>query len=417
MSKQLYDPTFGPTALARHFCKSDFKKFPVLNTLVGREAHLNQSVTIGRNGFNNLNFLTCNLAGRTTYRLVDFPSELVLRKAAENIRRISNTKQKDRIKIIRSLQLLCEEGMPFSLAKFDVRQFFERIDQEHLKKILNRRFSISPSTRRVLLSFMQQCQSQGITGLPRGLAISAALSELYMDDFDALVQRKLGTHFYARYIDDIIMLLPPKHEPKSLRKTVTSMLPSGLTLNHKKTRVLGFSGKKEKLLVAEHMFDHLGFSFSVSRVFCSKKNKLLCRQVTLGIAQSKIKKRKTRIVRALLQYLLDQNYFDLIDRFKILTCSYRFYDHRKGKLRLAGNYHSYGLIDPPYEALNELDMFAKNLLLSKSGKIGAPLAKTLSKAKRERLLRLSFKRGFERKTHFYFPSDRLNYLMRCWRYV
>ena len=413
----MYNPTFGQTALRRHLRKNDYKKRPFLKISTAQDTLLERAAAIGSNGFKNLNFRTSNLAGRTIYQLVDLESELVLRKATQNVSKILKTKQSNRIEIIRRIRLLCEEGMPFCLGRFDIRQFYESIDQHQLEETFNRRLATSPSTRKVLSTFMQECRLNGVNGLPQGLAISAVLSELYMSSFDEKVPRELNTHFYARYVDDILMLLPPRYEAKRLKKHIVSMLPTGLSLNEKKTRILSFSEKTTANGGTEHKFDYLGFSFCVTRVSKAKKNRAASRRVTIDIAQSKVAKRKTRVVRALLQYLSDHKYADLVDRFKIITCNYRFYDHRNGKLRLAGNSHGYGLIDLPSQALDELDRFVKHILLSRSGKIGAQLAQALPKSRSQRLLRLSFKRGFESKTYFHFSPNRLNYLIKCWKYV
>ena len=413
----MYNPTFGQTALRRHIHKNDFKKCPFLKVPTAQDTLLERAAAIGSNGFENLNFRTSNLAGRTIYQLLDLESELVLRKAAQNVGTILETKQSNRMQIIRRIRLLCEEGMPFCLGRFDIRHFYESIDQHHLEETINRRLTTSPSTRNVLSTFLQQCRLNGVNGLPQGLAISAALSELYMSSFDESVPRRLDTHFYARYVDDILVLLPPTDVVGSLKHNVVSMLPTGLSLNEKKTRILSFSKKTKAHGGAEYKFDYLGFSFCVGWLTKAKKDRTVSRRVTIDIAQSKVAKRKTRVVRALLQYLSDRNFDDLVDRFKIITCNYPFFDHRNAQLRLAGNSHSYGLIDLPSQALGELDMFVKRILLSKRGKIGFQLAQALPKSRKQRLLRLSFTRGFEDRTHFHFGPNRLNYLIKCWKYV
>ena len=248
----MYNPTFGQTALRYHLRKNDFKKYPFLKDPAILDILLKRAAAIGSNGFKNLKFQTSNLTGRTIYRLEDLQSELVLRKAAQNVSKILKTKQSNRMQIIRRIRLLCEEGMPFCLGRFDIRHFYESIDQHHLEETINRRLTTSPSTRNVLSTFLQQCRLNGVNGLPQGLAISAALSELYMSSFDERVPRRLDTHFYARYVDDILVLLPPTNVVGRLKHDVVSMLPTGLSLNEKKTRILSFSKKTRAHGGAEH---------------------------------------------------------------------------------------------------------------------------------------------------------------------
>ena len=413
----MYNPTFGISALKEHILKRDFKKIPDLKSQKTQSRILSQAVAIGNNGFSNLNIQINNLAGNTIYQLADFPSELVLRKADQNIRRISSSNQSNRINIVRCLRLLCQEGMPFCIAKFDIRKFYESINQSHLQCMLNRRFSTSPCTRRVLLSFLHHCNAQGIVGLPRGLAISATLSELYINDFDENIQRVLCTQFYARYVDDIVMLLSPLQNLTQLRKDVAFTLPVGLSLNEKKTKLLEFDHTRRQTNSVIQEFEYLGFLFSVSHLYKCNNDGRLYRKVTLDIAQSKINKRKTRVVKSLLQFLSDHNFNDLVDRFKIITCNYHYYDHKKNIQRLAGNFYSYGLIDTPSNALHELDLFVARILLSPNGKICGQLSRTLSKSEKQKLLQFSFRKGFERKTHFNFSPQRLKHLIQCWKYV
>ena len=412
----MYDPTFGPTALDEHIRNSDFNKYSILDLDTNRRNLLDCASTLGNDGFSSLNIQCNSLAGRTIYQLADFPSELVLRKAVQNISRVARIKQSNRIEICRCLRLLCKQGIPFTLAKFDIRKFYESINQYHIQELVNRRLSTLPSTRRVVSTFMKQCANLNITGLPRGLAISAILSEFYLNDFDVKVQSKLETHFYARYVDDIILLLSPDYETEVLHKEVLSMLPPGLKLNENKSKILSFQDSTQNQCATEHEFDYLGFSFSVSQIIKQKRLPRY-RCVNLDISQSKIKKIKTRIVRSLIRYRSDLNFVDLHDRFKIITCNYKFYDHRKKKIRFAGNYHSYGLIDLPSESLSELDLFIKHILLSKSGKLSTFLANSLSKTEREQLLSLSFEKGFKKRMHFHFPPTRLKNLVECWKYV
>ncbi len=412
----MYDSTFGPTALSYHIHSSDFKKYSNLDLKSNREKLVNCASQLANDGFSSLNVQHNDLAGRSIYQLVDFPSELVLRKAVENISRVACIKQANRIEICRCLRLFCKEGIPFTLAKFDIRNFYESITQDHIQELVNRRLSTLPSTRRVLSTFMTQCKGHNIKGLPRGLAISAFLSELFLNDFDTKIQSKLETHFYARYVDDIILLLSPEFETQTLKKEVSSMLPSGLKLNESKSKIYSFQKSTQKHCEKEHEFDYLGYSFSVSRIV-KKSSVPHYRCVNLDISQSKIKKIKTRIVRALLKYRTDQNFDDLHDRFKLITCNYKFYDHQKQRIGFAGNYHSYGLIDLPSTSLSELDLFIKHILLSKSGKLSAFLAHSLSKTEREHLLRLSSRKGFENRIHFHFSPTKLKKLVECWKYA
>jgi len=318
----MYDPTFGRAALARHLSKNDFRKRPALKNEAQKEALVSQAVTIARNGFSSLPLMSNNLAGRTIYQVNDLACDLVLRKAAQNIRRITASKQGSRIEIVRHLKLLCEEGLPFTVAKMDIKNFYPSVDQDFLSSQLSKRLMTAPSTRSVVGSLIEQCKLNSVNGLPPGLAISAELSEFYMQDFDQRMREQLNAHYFARYVDDIVLILPELENPNSLKAQIEEALPKGLKLNFSKSKIYPFKNAKMKTPTVEHSLDYLGFRFSV---FNTDKARPVSRRVELDIALSKVRKNKTRIVKSLLRYLGDGNFADLRDRVRILTCGYQFF--------------------------------------------------------------------------------------------
>ncbi|MDG1181155.1 MAG: RNA-directed DNA polymerase [Tateyamaria sp.] len=318
----MYDPTFGSAALARQLSKNDFLIQPALKNEAHKEALVSQAVTTARNGFPSLPLTPNNLAGRTIYQVNDLACDLVLRKAAQNIRRITASKQGSRIEIVRRLKLLCEEGLPFTVAKMDIEKFYPSVDQDCLSSQLSKRLMTAPSTRSVVRSLIEQCKVNSVNGLPPGLAISAELSEFYMQDFDQRMREQLKAHYFARYVDDIVLILPELDDPNSLKVQVEEALPAGLKLNFSKSKIYAFGNTKKKPTSIEHSFDYLGFKFNV---YETGKDQRYARRVELDIASSKVKRNKTRIVKSLLQYLADGNFDDLIDRVRILTCGYQFF--------------------------------------------------------------------------------------------
>lgn len=410
----MYDPTFGSAALARHLSKSDFLKQPALKNEAHKEALVTQAVATARNGFTSLPLTPNNLAGRTIYQVNDLACDLVLRKAAQNIRRITASKQGSRIEIVRRLKLLCEEGLPFTVAKMDVKNFYPSVDQDFLSSQLSKRLMTAPSTRSVVSSLIEQCKINSVNGLPPGLAISAELSEFYMQDFDQRMREQLNAHYFARYVDDIVLILPELEHPNSLKAQIEEALPTGLKLNFSKSKIYPFKNAKMKTPTVEHSFDYLGFQFSV---FNTDKAKPISRRVEIDIAPSKVLKNKTRIVKSLLRYLVDGNFTDLRDRVRILTCGYQFFDERQQNKRSAGLQHTYSLIESNAPALAELDRFFSGMVLCRSGAIGGRLALALTNRQRKELLKYSFVNGFANRVHFRFSADRLAGLMECWKYA
>ena len=234
-----------------------------------------------------------------------------------------------------------------------------------------------------------------------------------MKPFDTLQRTDPATHSYARYVDDIIIVSKPTNELRELRRQVIHRLPAGLRLNDRKTKLLTFSAHAKQHFKVEHGFDYLGFKFTVHHI---KKNTNQ-RRVVLDIAESKVKKRITRIVFSILEYLKDGNVTDLRDRVKLITCNHRFFDHKNSHTQFAGNYHAYRPIDIPSVSLAELDDFLRKIILTNNWTIGRSLSQTLSIRQGRELLRLSFRRGFEMNIQFAFSPTRLKHPIECWKYA
>jgi hypothetical protein len=68
-------------------------------------------------------------------------------------------------------------------------------------------------------------------------------------------------------------------------------------------------------------------------------------------------------------------------------------------------------------SLDELDSFLRRFILNSNGKLGKTLHTSLSKAQRRRLLKISFKRGFEKRDFHHFSATDLVRLLGCWKYA
>ncbi len=409
----LYDSTFNSHTLQRQLRAHDIHTYPVLNDPVQRDAHVAQAVALARKGFQTLNLSSHELKGATIYQPSSIQEDLVLRKAQENLKRITSVKQSDRLDIIRCIQSLCAEGVPYRVYKIDIKKFYESVDTESLVNSLKQDIPNSPASLLVIGSFFGALTKLAIPGLPRGLAISAVLSEYLLRRFDKAAYRKEGVFYYARYVDDMLFITKGDEAPKQFFKLLSSKLPPGLGFNNSKTWTYDFlpydKNNADKL---ENTFDFLGYQFAINTI--SKNQE---RTISLDIAPKKVKRAKTRLVVSFRRFISDGNFKDLEDRIKILTSNYSFFDHKEQVKRLAGIYYSYRLIDMPSNGLKELDIFLKKMILSNTGNVCGQLSKALSLTQRRKLLKYSFHRNFEDRNHFDFSNQRLETLIRCWKYA
>ena len=101
-------------------------------------------------------------------------------------------------------------------------------------------------------------------GIPRGLAFSSYLAELYMMPIDTAIRKLDGVYYYKRYVDDIILIADPsKITDKEYWEQLCDIL-------HTKSLMLHENSKKKYLAVfdkntEEEKFDYLGYNFSYSK--------------------------------------------------------------------------------------------------------------------------------------------------------
>lgn len=414
----MYDFAFDLRTLSREFTKSDFASDPNLLDEAYRASIVADARDKAASGLSNFSLRANHLRGKPIYQIGNLADALIMRKFARNIRRLSRVRQSDRNTIIKSLKQILSEGHTFRVYKLDLKSFYESIDRSWIEDQLRRDGGLSPPTLHVFQFISTALNGQGVNGLPRGLSISAVLSEYAMRIFDQTVKSQQDVYYYARYVDDIVILTTGDENKKSFLKRVRRCLPRGVSLNHAKTKVIDFSLPKvnnEADQTVEAVVDFLGYRFSVYRIL--NKHRRLSRRVYADISPNKVARFKTRITLSAIQFNKDKNYDDLIDRVTVLSGNYNMYDFNRKIRRNVGIYYNYRFIDfNQSAALKELDSFLKSLFLAQTGKVAGALNQNLSAAQRRNVLKLSFARSFATRSFSHFKIDRLTHLVGCWAY-
>jgi hypothetical protein len=237
----------------------------------------------------------------------------------------------------------------------------------------------------LLKKLFSQPQFNNLIGLPRGICISATLSEIYMREIDNWLNREPGIYYYARFVDDIIIFAINKDIIDSVKVKLKNKLnDKKLTINLQKTSILnGNDIKKEKPL------EYLGYKFCVSK---NKKSK----RVVISIADKKIAKFKTRIILSFLDYFKNNDFDLLKNRLVLLSGNFHLRENDDGVFLNAGIYYSYSQIND-YTALSELNMFYRKIIYSKKGRFGNNIVNSISEDQKRILLKYSFKFGFINK--------------------
>jgi hypothetical protein len=364
------------------------------------------------------------LKGKTVFCLSNSQDDLVLRQIVKNIKRcLPKTTVEGRSQIVANLRLLLTEGVPFRVYRLDVRSFYESFNKDQARKELIQLKGLSPQTRTLIDALLNAHENMGGLGIPRGLSLSAILSDFLMTKFDQYVESSDDCFYYSRYVDDIIIMTSTREKKSKFIKWIEAILPEGLSLNPNKKDVVEVLAKVKKVkttpLKAHFSFDYLGYKFTVydrTEAEAGKaKESDLHRSVSVDIANRKIKKIKTRVARAFHDFSQTSDWGLLQDRIAFLTQNFSVFNTKAGGKKLAGIYHSYPLVDVESDGLRALDRFLRNAVLSKSGRIFSKSAALLSAIQKRKLLRFSFVHGHSKQSFIHFSSSRISNIQNCWK--
>lgn len=371
-------------------------------------------------------FKVSNRLPATMFLTENLQDDLAQKKLADNLKRLHLVTQANRGSIVAQIKALLSESIPMTIIKLDIKQFYEQINKMKVIKMTLDDPRLSYQSRILLLKFFQQSQIQGLNGLPRGICISAVLSEIYMKEFDTLVKKETGVYFYARYVDDIIVFT--FKSPRTLIQRIETLLDetTSLRLNRRKTRVIERVNcrclpvctcasnnckcvtkcKCQYDPLKNHTLDYLGYQFEFPDIANSS-------YVKIRLAKRKTKKIKSRVVSALLAFRRNNDFHLLDNRFKFLTGNFVAKQNATGKMK-AGIYYNYPhLTKDGLSDLSELTTFLRKLLTSKKGSLKGIL---LTSQQRGQLARYCFKSGYLNRRLSSLDLKQISQIKKCWTY-
>lgn len=411
----MIDNTLNAKTVRRLLCLSDFDRYPNLKDSDYKSDVLNRAAAIGVHGFGSIRMNASCAKGKSVFHFPDLAQILALRHVSSKIRQITGIKPSDRNFIVECLKSMCQEAVPFYVHRFDIKSFYESVKVEPILKEINNDIALSGQTYMILESLFEKLERNGTEGLPRGLPISATLSEYIMRPFDSAVEKLQFVWFYARFVDDIIIITEPTISKEEVYSKVQGMLPKGLRFNEKyKAFYFSSYDKSTSKNNVENEFDFLGYNYKVSPI--KQKNSEKIREVHVDLSVKKINKIKTRLVLSFVQFKKDRNYANLIGRVRLLTSNFSYIDKKTSILRTSGIYYSYPLLDLEHSnGIAMLDRFLINIILNKSPK--NKLRPFLTTTQKKAILRLRFDEGFKNRRFFHFSYSKLSDLVECWKYA
>ncbi len=189
--------------------------------------------------------------------------------------------------------------------KCDIRKFFANIDHLILKTILDKHI-LDKDIVWLLSQIIDSFNTAGKenVGLPLGNLTSQLLVNIYMNEFDQFVKRKLKIKYYVRYADDFIIL----HENKSFLQDLILEISEFLETKLK----LLLHPKKVSIKTFNSGVDFLGW-------VCFSNHKVL-RTKTKRRMFKRIEKHKTKeTLASYLGMLSHGNAYKLSKKIKFIT--------------------------------------------------------------------------------------------------
>ena len=340
---------------------------------------------------------------KTAYTLENI---LTFKQLQYNFRKLYKVKQASRYSIVSHLKSLLDDGFPKIILKTDIKSFYESIPQKRLLDKIQNENLLTPLSRRFIQQILNQFNdlTSASVGVPRGIGISAYLVELYMRDIDRKIKQIPNVMYYARYVDDIIVIFKPPIDnlPFNYKSTIKSILSAdGLTMNEdgKKTQLVELKNVSSTI---NYEFDYLGYKFSSGY----KSGKHI--PLTIKLSDKKKKRYAVRLIRALNLYENQTASNEklarkiLIRRIRFLMGNTRLVNNKKNVL--TGVYYTNSLVSTITD-FEQLDLFFNRLLL----KSGFPV-----KLKSRLSFNNSFVAGYNASNISRFSSIELKQMMKNW---
>lgn len=320
-----------------------------------------------------------------------------MKQIQNNISRLFVVKQANRFEIVNQVKVLLNDGFPKYVIRTDIDDFYENIPHEPLLEKIKGNNLMSPFSRKILIQILNKYKelSGSEKGIPRGIGISANLAELYMRDIDKGIMSLKGISYYARYVDDIIIIFTPasigqrRNYLNEIKKIVVNFK---LKLNDTKTRKFNSQNAEQS-----HRLEYLGY-----KVFFGKGD------VKTRLTDKKIRKYKNRIDLAFDNYS-NLSKVDEKEARRLLVKRLRFL---AGNTRLKNNKENI-LVGVYY---SNCQLTEKDDLISLDDYLRTKINNTIKLGKlQERLKKYTFKEGFEAKRFSPFKTHELQKIMKIWK--
>lgn len=218
-----------------------------------------------------------------------------------NLVHLFNIEMMNRHLVMKNLKLLLNTQTPIYIIRTDISGFFESIPQERLLRLIDRNSLLGTKAKGMVKKVLKEYERikdirrvPAGQGVPRGIGISSPLSEIYMDRLDKIIRDRREVVFYARYVDDIFIILSSLGEAKDIKGYYRDLIDLfsryGLTLQPEGSVKCKLTDKfsKDTGGTVNEDFTYLGYHLYLEK----KKNDL---KTIFGMSDHKKQRLKERI--------------------------------------------------------------------------------------------------------------------------
>lgn len=320
---------------------------------------------------------------------------------SRNLRRLYKVKQANKNLISSQLSAQLADSFPYYVARFDISEFYESIDQVRLMEKLKRDLLLSATSLKLINGVLEKYSGLAGTpakGLPRGIGISAYLAELYMREFDSEIRGGNEVVYYARYVDDIVVLFAPTKgtDIANYQTWIADCVAKyGLQINPSPFKSSYFSKD-----AAKWDFEYLGYKFDRT-----------AKTLNIMLSDKKFARYEARIRRCFQQYHATRQKSQkaahrlLVQRIRFLTGNTQL--HHSKQNAFVGIFYSNPHLTS-LKQLNKLDALKKKLSSKRH----------ISTSLKAKLDALSFVNGYEQRAFRNFSARQdLERIVNGWKYV
>lgn len=316
----------------------------------------------------------------------------------------------DRNRQVEGLVASAAEYGPAHVYRYDVSSFFESFDLEKIIVDVFNRERVSGPARIALVRYLKTAQDFSCEGLPRGLSLSSVLSDYAMKNVDRELANDPSVYFYGRFVDDIIVLRAESDSGQSFEDLISpaiGALPGVFRANENKSGEVSLVQKNGEI---DRSFCYLGYQFSPP----SHESHPFSIDMTAG----KEKKIKAKIASAFVNYLGHKDFRVLKESLQVLASNTLLVRRGvKSRAMFVGIYYSYPHITCDtynYGRLASLDKFVRSLVYGSKTSLSKKLSKSLTKAERADLVRVSFVAGHRDRVFHRVSRERARKLIQGW---